>query len=310
MANIDFGEYSAFMTPGGIRFQHNKKMVSRKAVPPEVVAFLSNKLGVKDEPKFPMPTEEEKAKLRAESLQVPPELQRTDEQMAENRQHIEVSEQLTDADFDVPPVTEEEIEAVASSAEVPTAPEVPNATLEPDFLEKVSIHTASLEDIAQALYDRFGIYTAYLGRLPVADEVNPLTTEPFSKYHLGIAYQAAIRVQSQGLLSKDPEIYKKGIEAGRDAHANFKVDEPPRTMGDARQANSFAYRTSVTSQRREPNTEIIHEKGADGKVHAVKREIPEGEIGSFNGASQRFSAQDEEILVEPQFGKKVIRPDW
>ncbi len=332
MASAQFGEYAAYMTPGGIRFQHNKKMVSRKAVPPEVVDFLSKKLGVEEKPqaKHPMPTEEEKAKLRAESLQVPPELERTPEEMAEHRPPAPVEEPpvpvdpLTEADFELPPVTDEEVEAVAAAGVIPQG-DMPGVNVQEhptdraaretredmsEFMEKVSIHTAPLEDIAQALYDRFGIYTVYLGRLPVNDEVNPLTAEAFTKYHLGIAYQAAIKAQSQGLLRQDPENHRRALDRNREAESNFQTDTPPQTMRDAREQNSFHFRTSVAGQRTEPTSEIVHEKGADGKMYAVRRDIPEGEIGKNNGANQRYDKEEDQLIVEPAFGKKVIRPDW
>ena len=319
MANAEFGEYAAFLTPGGIRYQKNKKMVSVKSVPPEVVSFLKKKLGVLEEikpvpetPRFPRPSEEELAKMRAESQEVAPELARSDAEMAAARPvPIEVTEPtpaevpLTSEDFEEPSPNATE----APADQIPPEPPEP-ADFDDDFLEQISIHTASISDIAEALYTRFGIYTAYLGRLPVADEINPLTAEAFTKYHLGIAYQAAIRVQNSGILNRPAEAARIKLEQNRAAAANLPLDNQPETMGEARRQNSFAYRTSVAASQPPAQTEIIHVKQPDGTYVAVTREIPPGEIGKNNGAAQRYDRDEDAPIVEPQMGKKVIRPDW
>lgn len=314
MAKVTHGEYSAFNTPGGIRFQKNKKMVSINAVPPEVAALLKSKLPAKFEL-----SATEKAKLREESLKVPDELARTDEEMAAARPLTPVVEPevpvdpLTEDDFDIPqePVTDEEIEAVASQGDMPGVnKELPTPEVDPNFLEQVSIHSASIFDIAEALYNRFGLYTVYLNRLPVLDEVNPLSGETFSKYHHGIAYQAAIRAKAQGTLQLPADSGKKAMEAGRSAHENFAVDKQPANMGEARRQDSFQYRTSPQATQPAPTTEIVHQKGADGRVRAVQVEIPPGAIGEHNGAKQRYDKEEDEQLVEPAFGRQVIRPDW
>lgn len=321
-----FGEYSAFTTRNTVRYMQNSRIVSEKSVPPEVVAYLNKQLGYTPPPApelpprtFAPPTEEEKKKLREESLKVPPELQ------------TESSEApLTPEDFDTPPPAEHasvpKPETEPSEPELPPTQEIldeetPEHPTEKavretkeemsDFMESVSIHTAPLEEIALALYNRFGLYTVYLNKLPEADEFNPLTGEQFTKYHLGIAYQAAIRAQSHGILERPAEMGRAAIDEGRAASQNFQVDPAPQTMGDARRANSFEYRTSPQGTRTVPRTEIVHEKGADGQLHAIQREIPEGETGEFNGARARYDADEEQPLVEPNFsGRPVIRPNW
>jgi hypothetical protein len=319
MAKVVFGEYAAFVTQGGVRFQKDKKLIGEKSVPPEVVAYLYKRLGVEPKaPKFAPPTEAEKAKLRAESLETPPELERTPEEMEAARNiPVEVPQEpapvvdpLTEDDFDTP---DEPLEPTPAEAPLPSE-ELPNKdaqVVDSTFLESVSIHTAPLEDIAEALYNRFGLYSVYLGRLPAADEVNPLTGETFTKYHLGIAYQAAIRAQNSGILNRSPEVARAKLDEGRAASANMQVDPVARTMGDARRENSFAFRTSVRASDTNPRTEVVHEKGADGLMHAVQREIPAGETGISNGANAKYDKEEEEMLVEPNFSsKKVIRPDW
>lgn len=263
------GDYSAFTSPGGVRFMVGSKLASEAAVPEEIVYKLRKSLESELPPapvvqKFPMPTEEEKARMRAESLQVKPELQMTPEE-------VEVRTVLPEVPEEVP------------HAQLPeeTAPTVS----EPDFLDEISIHTAPLNSMVQALYDRFGIYTVYLGALPRADETNPLTGEAFNRYHLGIAYQAALKVQRVGV----PEPSRGTLDAGRYAEEHFQESFEPvaYTMGAAREQNTFDYRTSV--------------KGAN-----------ENPTGSLNGAVSRAPRgdEDEPILEPPLGGKPIIRPVW
>lgn len=327
MAKVQFGEYGAFTSKNSIRFTKDKKMVSESSLPPEVVAYLKDKLEVgktrdtelveeKPKAKFPRPSEEELAKMREESLQVKPELQATPEKLAED------AASLTEDDFAVEETMEE---STAPSAEqmqevsraldsqgrepLPRAVE-PVRPAEPDFLETVSIHTAKLEDIVRSLYERFGIYTVYLRQLPNPDEVNPLTGEPFTKYHQGIAYQAAIGALNRGILDRPAEEGRRIMEEGRAASANLPIDTAPQTMGEARRADSFDFRTSVRGNQNQSTTEIVHVKDENGVVHAVQREIPAGETGEFNGAKSRYDEEEDERIVEPQIGRQVIRPDW
>lgn len=331
MAKAIFGEYAAYDTQGGIRFMKNSKLTSEKAIPSEVVSYLKKQLGV-EEPRvetppelpprqFAPPTPEESALLKAQSLQTPPELQRSPEEMAAATPTQE--EPLTPDDFDVPeepprPVDpyvpdEEEAPALNPSTGEPLEPaDNPDpATVDPDFLESVSIHTASLQDMVEALYNRFGIYTVFLRKLPEADEINPLTAEGFTKYHLGIAYQASIYATNKGLLDRDPESGRKQIDQGREAAANWQVDERPRTTGEARRMNTFEHRTSPQGTQEQPRTEIVHVKDpVTGELHAEQREIPAGETGEFNGARARYDKEEDEIIAEPNFGKPIIRPNW
>lgn len=315
MTKAVFGEYAAYTTPGGARFQNRNKLVSEKSIPPEVVAYLKKQLGEEPkapEPKFPMPTEEQKAKMRAESLQVPPELQ------VEEPAGVDVTDQLDASDFDDPVPTDEVIEAVASVIPEPTPdvvptpsdPDIATAGVDPDFLESVSIHTAPLQDIAEALYNRFGIYTVYLRKLPVPDEINPLTGENFTKYHQGIAYQAAIRAENQGILDRNPEQGRAMLNQIADVSANMPIDTPAQTMGEARRENSFAFRTNVAATQEVATTEIKHMLGADGLMHAIQVPIPQGQTGEANGAKGRYDAEEDEIIAEPQMGRQVIRPNW
>jgi len=337
MAKVEFGDYAAFNSNGGIRFMHQGKMVSQKVVPPEVIAYLDGKLAEaisEPTPKFPMPTPEEKARLLAESLKVKPELQRVPED--DDRVVPDNEVPLSPEDFDEPideaiavlekhrmtPATLNETTDVDEFYEEPVnliPPEDLIPQREPtkamsmatsEFMESVSIHTAPLADIARALYDRFGIYTIYLGELPQNDEVNPLTGEAFSKYHLGIAYQAKIQADSRGL--QDPTVFRKQMDTGRVAHENFQEQFVPvaHTLGEAREQDSFAFRTSVQSGRPQVATQIEHIKGDDGLMHAVQVPVPVSEHGG-TAPSHFDEAENEQVIEPPIFGTKpIIKPNW
>ena len=330
MAKVVFGEYAAFTSRGGVRFSKNGKMVSEGGVPPEAVAYLKNKLQSepddaavpeppKPEQKFPMPTEEEKARMREESLKVKPELQMTATELA-----AQEAAQITADDFDAPDsngdeplsqVMDEIQKHVAKPAEFHegyvAGAEAMVSSVNPNFLESVSIHTAPLEAIAQALYDRFGVYTIWLNMLPQSDEVNPLTGEPFTKYHQGIAYQAAIAAHSRGV--QDPSTFRRNLDEGRAASENFQKPfvEPPKTLGDARRADSFAYRTSVqATQHQQQATRVEHITGEDGVVRAVQVPVPVQEHGGV--ANSRYDAEEDEQVLEPPIHgtNPIIKPDW
>jgi hypothetical protein len=204
--------------------------------------------------------------------------------------------QLDESDFDPEPMTPAAIDRSTepsasqmhevSNALTPPSLGIVNAnTVDTDFLESVSIYSAPIESIVQALYDRFGIYTVYLRQLPNPDEINPLTGEIFTKYHQGIAYQAAISALNRGVLDVPAEEGRKSIDQGRDASANFEkqLAPQPRTFGEARRANNFDYRTSVRGNN---------------------------EIQSGSGQPQRHDNDEDEMIVEPRMGVPTINPHW
>lgn len=317
MAKEVFAEYAAFDSRGGIRFMHKGKMISENAVPPEVVELLKHKIATQKEPeapKFPRPTPEQIAQLKAESLQVPEHLRLTPEEEA-TRFVPDNEAPLTPDDFDEPvdvPPVEEPVNLVPPEDLTPQRKEPTTAQKEAtsDFLEQVSIHTAPLADMVQALYERFGIYTVWLEQMPEGDETNPLTGEQFTKYHLGIAYQAKIQARHRGL--SDPSQSQKAMVQSRAAHENFQDQFEPiaHTLGEARAQDNFNYRTSPHGTRSVAATEIQHVLGEDGKMHAVQVPVPLSEHGGV--AQSRFDPKEEEQIVEPPiFGnKQIIKPDW
>lgn len=318
---VEFGEYSAFITKNSIRFQHKKRLVSEDSIPTEVSVFLRHKLNMPKKPsepkeipvqRFPRPSEEELARMREESLIVKPELQGVNTTVTEE----DIVAPLTQEDFENeynPDEYEDKPDAGPSEdsfTEVASGEQV----TDPSFLESVSIHTASIQDIAEALYNRFGLYTVYLSNLPQIDDINPLTGETFTKYHLGIAYQAAIKANASGVLNRNPEENRKAINEGRYAseHMEESLQQPAYTVGEARRQNNFDYRTSVRGTHTVATTEIVHEVGEDGIVRAVQREIKSDNNESLNGVKSHYDATEDEPIAEPPiFGTKpIIRPNW
>lgn len=268
----------------------DNKMISKDKLPVEVVEYLNKQLAPhivpEEEPikRFAPPTAEEKERLKRESLEVPEHLRREEEPTQENSEKLD-SLNVNDFDEETAPEVDSGGFQIITEPIKPVRP-AENEGVNSDFLESVSIHTANISDIAQALYERFGLYTVYLGQFPQSDEINPLTGENFTKYHLGIAYQAAIRAQNQGILDRPAEEGRKALDQGRAASQNIQGQFVPQahTFGEARQQNSFDYRTSVRGMNEQ--------------------------VDGLNGADQRFDGDEDEMVVEPRFGKKVIRPDW
>lgn len=308
-----FGEYAAFDSGRGIRYQKNNKLVSVNEVPEEVVSYLNNKLDVapeppKDKPRFPRPSEEELARMREESLKPAPGLELTPEEEA-RRAVTPPNEVLEhdEGDEDTPDYTDIELSESAAGDMS-------------KYMERVSIYTAGIKDIAQALYDRFGIYTIYLNEVPQTDEINPLTGEAFTRYHQGIAYQALVKARGSGFFNRNPELAAQAVTEGRVAHENYQT-----AAGDPRHTDhsqptdtnaapdSFAYRTSPAANNEQQTHYIAHEPDpVTGEMRAVQRAIPNAaqHSGKVNNSRQRFDANQDEMIVEPQFGQQVVRPDW
>lgn len=282
-----FGEYGAFTTKNSIRFQKDNKIVAEKDVPPEVVVFLRKKLD--------RPVEDSSSPTPPPS----PALEPIEPMTVE-----EAAQALDESDFDEP--------VKGDNSDLPDTPDPVHPVQEArdemsDFVESVSIHTAELADIAEALYERFGIYTVYLQRPPASDEVDPLTGVPFTKYHLGVAYQAAIRARNTGVFAVNPENHRQAIEDGRKAHENRRdqYEARPKTQGEAAKMNTFAYRTSVRGTQKKVDKEIVHTE-VDGVTRTERVESPSGTRTIMPDGRHDF----DEPIAEPQLRKQVIRPDW
>ena len=266
---LEFGEYKAAQTNRGIRFWKGNILIAQAKVPAEAREYLLSRLK----------QAEETAKAEAAKLG------------HGTRDILQLPE--SEADPKETPEKETTPEEAEKPKEEPKIESKIESSIDPNYLESISIYTASLEDLTKALYERFGIYTVYLKQLPRAVETNPLTGMPFTKYHLGIAYQAAIYAENQGILNKTPA---PPIET------EMKLDPVAHTLKEARQANDFNFRTTVQATRTIPDTQIEHIIGEDGEVHAVQ--VP-------YKPKQSIDEEGDIILEPPIMGTApIIRPDW
>lgn len=294
MANkANFGEWGAFDSGRGVRFQKTingkKTLVKEADVPVEVAALLKKNLGI--------PTAEAKLTERFETPKIIPIKEENAPDMSAD--DFEDENELPRAD-----------EPVSVTAEEALA-QMPTAHVDTDFLQSISIHTASLEDIAVALYERFGIYTVYLNRYPQPDEVNPFTAEPMTNYERGIAYQAALRSEARGLTRRPPELLKKQLDDNLAAANNIRKSYAPipQDLDEAKRLNSFDYRTSVESTHDNDLPPLEHYTDEYGVTQVRRSE-------TVNGTSQRNADPDyrdhvDEPIVEPRMGGgQIIRPNW
>lgn len=129
---------------------------------------------------------------------------------------------------------------------------------------------ASLEDLATAMFERYGIYTVFLGRHPEADEISPLSGERMSNYDRGIAYQAANRALVQGRLrGADYEQMKAERDQSWQSHLDYqKVSQTyqPPTFAQQRKENTFDYRTSVEGANQSASVSVTHPEEAEPLV--------------------------------------------
>lgn len=315
MAKVTFGEWAGFITKGTVRFQKNNRLVSESSVPPEVVVFIKKKL-IK-----PTPVEVAEAIIHNESVPVtstevlPPKLGTVPDaiEVAQAQEILgDWNRQQTDPmAIAMPTDTGSNLEQAPIDEPIPE----PQGDVA-DFMESVSIHTATLEDIALALYERFGIYSVYLRKMPVSDEINPLTGETFTKYHLGIAYQAAIRAQHSNVLN-NPELGRVRIDASRIASESRRdaFVGAPTTLREAKEQDSFAYRTSVrgSSGYGQPSGkgEMVNIQDENGEIRSARLDPNEGSPSGMISVQPDGRFDLDEPLAEPPFrGKKIIRPDW
>lgn len=265
-----FGEYGAFQVRNGVRFNKTvggkTLLVKETEVPVEVADLLKKRLNIMQEAIVTEPISEPETQS---PVAAPVDTQNEAQEVVE---------------ADAPALTQDDFI------------DSPQAThIDADYLDSISIHSASLKDMAQALYDRFGVYTVWLGRLPEDDEVNPFTSAPMTKYEKGLAYQAFIRASHNGTLAaSDPETLRKDLDAKRDSVVDYQNTLVPvaETLKQARDQNSFEWRTSV--------------RGGNSESSGVSG-------GSVNGAGVRMTNDDftDEPLVEPKIGgAPVIRPNW
>lgn len=324
MASLDYGEYSAYTVNGGIRFQRTingkKGLVKETEVPIPIRDYFRQALGV---PLKVEPTGFDKATAPEQAAQVAPtptdipvsfEPEDIQEDMLSDEDFLEAEEMAAQdvaQQLQAAPPAPTQIE-VASPVASPAAPQfVPTPPApQPEFLpepkhtppapitpeqvvEKAndlgfSIFDASLEDLARAMHERFGVYTVFTMKYPEDDEINPFSGTRMTRYERGQAYQAARRAIEQGRIqntdfSKMKEEFDQGVQASRDYMAQAERGTRVLSEAENKKLNSFDYRTSVRGGNENPSGMSV-------------RSNPDG--------------SGDPIPEPPLVGQPLIRPSW
>ena len=97
-------------------------------------------------------------------------------------------------------------------------------------LEQKSIDNASLHDLCEALYKRFGLYTCYLKREPKDTDVHPVTGALMNNFTLGQTrqqYFTAVRMKT----NYDPTVMRGILKSRENVHFDIqahKAEHPER----------------------------------------------------------------------------------
>ena len=158
------------------------------------------------------------------------------------------------------PAPSEEPEVLPAPAPLPDE-EIPTPTAPPqdaniysqEDIDAVSIYTVPIAMLAEALHERFGVYTVFRGEMPTEPEVSPLTGQPMTAYQRGEAYQAARRAIAQGVLDMDFEQVKMDMDGSQNASEELRetFDHPTQILSveDHRRLNTFDSRTSMAAMK-------------------------------------------------------------
>ena len=89
-------------------------------------------------------------------------------------------------------------------------------------LEQKSIDNASLHDLCEALYKRFGLYTCYLKREPKDTDVHPVTGALMNNFTLGQTrqqYFTAVRMKT----NYDPTVMRGILKSRENVHFDIQA---------------------------------------------------------------------------------------
>jgi hypothetical protein len=251
--------YDAILVKGQPRFRLDRKMVPAAQVPADIQATLvKSLLGEVDVPTPPV------------SVPV-----------------------VEGADF-VQPVTIESI--VAAEGLTPTTDKMPSS-FEMQLIEQLEdvkaqlaeresgIKSATIFELAQEMYQRFGVYTVFINQPPKDEDIHPFSGDIMTRYEVGLAYQKHNQVIAQGKLTRDYGAQYAGIEASRQASVTHAATiEENRQMTDDQQIerNTFDARTNLGAQ-----------------------------VQSSMQTKARANDQiSDEATPEPNLFGVTIRPDW
>ena len=273
MAKLQYGNYSAWLTGDILRVACDNKLVRMETVPPDALRYFREAF---DMDKRDAAREKAKALKTAQEASKPskgkvgrPKKQNAAESLSEgNQSNIEPSAQPTPAQSEPAPAQSvqsnpapsEDPEVLPAPAPLPDE-EIPTPTAPPqdaniysqEDIDAVSIYTVPIAMLAEALHERFGVYTVFRGELPTESEVSPLTGQPMTAYQRGEAYQAARRAIAQGVLDMDFEQVKMDLDGSQKASEELRetFDRPTQILSveDHRRLNTFDSRTSMAAMK-------------------------------------------------------------
>lgn len=250
MAKLQYGNYSAWLTGDTLRVACDNKLVRMETVPPDALRYFREAF---DMDKRDAAREKAKALKTAQEASKPPKgkVGRPKKQnAAESLSEGNASELAPSEEPEVlpapAPLPDEEIPT-------PTAPPQDANIYSQEDIDAVSIYTVPIAMLAEALHERFGVYTVFRGEMPTESEVSPLTGQPMTAYQRGEAYQAARRAIAQGVLDVDFEQVKMDLDGSQKASEELRetFDRPTQILSveDHRRLNTFDSRTSMAAMK-------------------------------------------------------------
>jgi hypothetical protein len=342
MAQAKYGDYGVFTTAhGSLRFQFQNKLIKESLVPLAVVERLKTELGIPvaqiEEPShfdkatapseqakvIDTPIEENMTPLDPNDFDVDEAAQLAQTVPAPMPTQVEVGVQDVQEVQQVTPNPMPNNQAPTVLME--TTPEGPNAFWDGDSVQEYdpsSIHTATIEDMAKAMFERFGVYTIWLGRYPEDNEISPITGEPMPSYERGVAYTAAKRAFMQGRLTNINyegllEAKRVADEQGRAIRQGYDQPIPQPTVEQNEAANNFDFRTSVKgANQSEPEiAPLIHVQDVTtGQMVVIRDPNWKPSNRSLNGAQSVSHPEEVEPMVQQPLnmrpGDAIIRENW
>ena len=265
MAKLQYGNYSAWLTGDILRVACDNKLVRMETVPPDALryfreAFDMDKRDAAREKAKALKTAQEASKPPKGKVGRPKKQNAAESLSAPSERKIESSEPAPAQSVQSNPAPSEEPEVLPAPAPLPDE-DIPAPTAPPqdaniysqEDIDAVSIYTVPIAMLAEALHERFGVYTVFRGEMPTESEVSPLTGQPMTAYQRGEAYQAARRAIAQGVLDMDFEQVKMDLDGSQKASEELRetFDRPTQILSveDHRRLNTFDSRTSMAAMK-------------------------------------------------------------
>lgn len=299
MAKLQYGNYSAWLTGDILRVACDNKLVRMETVPPDALRYFREAF---DMDKRDAAREKAKALKKAQEASKPskgkvgrPKKQNAAESLSGgNASELAPAPSVQSepapaqsAGSNVAPSEEPEVLPAPAplpdeEAPAPTAPPQDANIYSQEDIDAVSIYSAPLKMLAEAMYSRFGVYTVFRGEMPEDEAISPLTARPMTAYQRGEAYQACRRAIGQRDIEQDFEQMKvdrdSSVRTSQELRETFDKPTQILSLADHRRMDTFDSRTSLA---------------------AMKQSTMES----------TYREDSDEPVAQPTFGE-VIRPNW